>query len=48
MPEDQAECIHWFAKAVVTNYHKQGGLNYGNIFSHCCKGYKSVSRVGFF
>ena len=45
MLEDQGECIHWFAKAVVTNYHKQGGLNYRNIFSHSSKGYKSVSRV---
>lgn len=26
----QARNMHWFPRAVITNYHKLGGLNYRN------------------
>ena len=37
--------LHQFVKAATTKYHRPGGLNTRNLFSHSSKGWKSEIKV---
>ena len=37
--------IYWFPKAVITPYHKMGGIDNRNLFSHNSGGWKTKIKV---